>query len=106
MSSKDQPTCATGFWEPLHAGCPVCGPTNGPCIDPEYEALIQANLKRKRVRKVALQICAAVLLVAAAVALAGCCACPQIRPPSPLPAAGANPCDAVDCRRPDTRKWA
>ncbi len=24
----------------MHEGCPVCGP-HGPCIDPEYEHLIQ-----------------------------------------------------------------
>lgn len=50
MSDRDQPTCAIGFWEPLHAGCPVCGP-DGPCTDPEYEAVIQANLARKKFRK-------------------------------------------------------
>lgn len=49
---SDAPTCETGFWEPLHSGCPVCGP-NGPCRDPEYEALIQANLEGKRRANVA-----------------------------------------------------
>ncbi len=35
-----QPTCALGFWKPMHEGCPMCGP-HGPCIDPDYERLIQ-----------------------------------------------------------------
>lgn len=61
------PTCATGFWEPLHEGCPVCGP-NGPCVDPEYEAMIQANLRKKRRRakiENVLLICLSLIAVAA-----------------------------------------
>lgn len=38
------PTCEYGFWKPMHEGCPKCGP-NGPCTDPEYEALIQKEAR-------------------------------------------------------------
>jgi hypothetical protein len=58
---RDAPTCEIGFWEPLHSGCPVCGP-NGPCRDPDYEALIQANLERKRFRRAMFKIVAILLL--------------------------------------------
>ena len=40
MSHRDSATCETGFWKPMHEGCPKCGP-HGPCIDPAYERLIQ-----------------------------------------------------------------
>jgi hypothetical protein len=65
---RDVPTCEYGFWEPLHDGCPACGP-DGPCRDPEYEAIIQAHAADELWRKTLLVVCAFVLLI---VALAGC----------------------------------
>lgn len=60
---RNQPTCALGFWEPLHEGCPVCGP-NGPCLDPDYEAVIQTHAASKRRRRLILALVAALCTIA------------------------------------------
>ena len=64
MNQRHIPTCQIGHWEPLHSGCPMCGP-DGPCLDPEYEAIIQQNLADKRFRRVLALVSFAVLLLAA-----------------------------------------
>ena len=85
----DTPTCETGFWEPLHEGCPVCGP-DGPCRDPAYEAAIQANVDRRRFRKLLMIVCALVIVAALAA-----CQTPAVREVTvtkEVPAPYAAPC--------------
>src|SRR5574341_2675973 len=64
MSSRSVPTCQTG-WKPMHEGCPVCGPS-GPCLDPEYEAIIQAQRGKRLYVNTLLFVCGIVLLLALA----------------------------------------